>query len=286
MAELQKIQELLTTRTGTEGSLLIVRTIADTLFEDVEAMLVGRNWAAQIFGPADIPGSSIDINREDENSMEVELVAEGAEIPLGQPAYSSFNVKPKKYGIRPLITREMLEDGKFNLIQHSLKRAAAKLAENETSLIVSDGLDQAANTVAGGAAITIANITTAMQNLEDSSYKPSVLFVGPEVMNDLRNIDTFAEADKFGSREMQERGTVGRLYGLQVVMVSTDGLTGYTGTSAYVVDPDHAFVLAEKRPVTVEQYDDVIHDMRGAVITQRIAVAALRTNAIAKITTT
>ena len=280
---LQKIQELLTTGTGTEGSLLIQRTISP-LFDDVEASLIGRQWAAMVFGPADIPGSSVDLQIVTLNSLEVEVVAEGAEIPLGNAAYTNTNVKPKKYGIRPQITREMLEDGKWNLIEHNLRYAALKLAENENSLTVT-ALDGASNTVAGGAAITIANITTGMQHLEGASMKPRVLFVGPEVMNDLRNIDTFAEVNKYGSNEMMRTGVVGKIYGMDVVVVSTDGLTGYTSTTAYVVDPVHAFVVAEKRPVTVEQYDDVTHDMQGAVITQRVAVATLRGQAIAKITT-
>lgn len=282
---LQKIQELLTTGTGTEGSLLIVKTIADTLYEDLEPMLIGRQFAAAVFGPADIPGSSIDINLTDLNSLTVERLAEGAEVPLGNSAYSSINVKPVKFGIRPLITNEMMEDGKFNLIEMNIRHATMKLAENESSLITT-ALDGAANTVTGGAAITIANITRGIQYLEDSRFKPKVIFVGPEVMNDLRNIDTFVEANKLGSREMFERGFVGRIYGMDVVEVSSNGQTGYTTTTAYVVDPTLAFVLAEKRPVTVSQYDDVIHDMRGVVITQRVQASILRSGACAKITTT
>lgn len=281
---MQKIQELLTTGMGTEGSLLIVKTIADTLVEDVVANTIPRTYAAFVFGPADIQGSSIDVNTEDLNSMVVEVTAEGAEIPLGNPQFSTFNLKPKKVAIRPQITREMIEDGKFNLIQLSIKRAARKLNEYESSRIVA-ALDACANTVSGGASLTVANITRAMQYLDDNRFKPRVLIVGPEVVNDIRNLSAFSAAYEYGNNVQQMQGLVGKIFGMEVHMVSTGGLTGYTSTTAYVIDPEYAFVLAEKRPITMETFNDTMHDMEGVVISQRIEAANLRSVATAKITT-
>ena len=163
------------------------------------------------------------------------------------------------------------------------KTAGKRFAENENSLIVSDALEQAANTVAGGAAITIANITRAMQYLEDSDYEPTTFFVGAEVANDLRNIDTFVEADKLGSTQMLTTGMIGNIYGMNVIRVSTNA--GFTTTYAYVTDKNEAYFIAEKRPMLVENFDLPSYDMSAAAITQRIKVATRRTSAIAKITT-
>ena len=281
---MQKIQELLTTGTGTEGTLLIVRKIADTLVEDVMATLIPRTYAAFVYGPADIPGSSIDVNTEDLNSLTVEVVAEGAEIPMGNPAFSTFNVKPKKVAIRPQITREMIEDGKFNLIQLSIKRATAKLAEYENTRVVA-ALDGAQNTVSGGTAISVANITRAMQYLDDDRFKPRVLIIGPEVANDIRNLSAFSAAYEYGNNSQVINGLVGKIFGMDVIMVSVGGQTGYTTTTAYVCDPEYGYVIAEKRPVTMEMFSDTIHDMEGVVVSQRIETATLRSRAIAKITT-
>jgi HK97 family phage major capsid protein len=282
---MQKIQELLTTGMGTEGSLLIVKTIADNLVNDVIANTIDRKYAAFVFGPTEIQGSSIDINLEDLNSMVVEVTAEGAEIPLGNPNFSSINVKPKKVAIRPQITREMIEDGKFNLIQHSVMRAGYKLAEYESSRIV-NALDGATNTVAGGASLTVANITRAMQYLDDARFKPRVYIIGPEVANDIRNLSAFSAAYEYGTNEQQMRGLIGKIFGMDVVLVSTGGLTGYTSTTSYVLDPQYGFAIAEKRPVTMETFSDTIHDMEGVVVSQRIEAVTIRAPAIAKITTT
>lgn len=276
------VTELLHTGLGTEGQLLVPRKIFDTLITEVDKALIPRSEASIVFGPGDIPGSSIDVDLETPNTLDVNAVAEGAEIPLSETEYTSTNIKPVKYGVTIRITREMLEDAKWNLLQQNIKSAGKRFAENENSLIVADALDQAANTVAGGAAIVIANITRAMQYLEDSDYEPTSFFVGAEVANDLRNIDTFVEADKLGSTTVLTTGMIGNIFGMNVIRVSTNA--GFTSTSSYVTDRNEAYFIAEKRPLTIENFDLPSYDMSAAAITQRIKVAARRTSAIAKIT--
>lgn len=286
MTELKAVKELLSTGLGTEGQLLIPRSIHDTLIEEVDKNLIPRSEAALYFGPADIPGSSKDVDLSTPNQMDVRLIAEGAEVVIDQSAYTSFNLKPVKWGVALRITREMLEDGKWNLLTHNLKIAGKRFAENETSLILSDALQNGTNTVAGGAAITIANITRAMQYLDDADYTPTTLFVGMEVLNDLRNIDTFVEANKVGNTEMLQRGFLGTIYGLNVIKFSTNAAPSATYSKyAYVTDRMHAYVIAEKRPVTVENFEMPAYDMSAASVTQRIKIRHLRADAIAIITT-
>jgi|TARA_Y100000310_G_scaffold331969_1_gene406599 HK97 family phage major capsid protein len=282
------VKELLSTDLATEGQLLIVRKIYDTLIEEVDKRLIPRTEAKFVAGPSAIPGSSLDIDRETPDTMLVRATAEGADIALDNSAYTSINVKPVKYGVGVRITREMQEDGKWNLLESNIRTAGKRFAENENKLVLTQ-LDTAANTVTGGAAITIANITRGMQYLEDSDFEPTTLFVGNEVLNDLRNIDTFVEADKLGSREMLDRGFVGRLYGMNVVRFSSSGQAAPSTTYskyAYVTDRSEAYMIAEKRPMTIEKFDLPSNDMSAASITQRIAVKALRTSAICNITTT
>jgi len=280
------VKELLSTGIGTEGQLLIPRKIFDTLIQEVDKNLIPRSEAALLFGPSDIPGSSIDVDTVDPNTMSVRVVGEGAESPIDQPGYSSFNMKPLKYGVAVRITSEMMEDSKWNLLQHSIMTAGKRFAENETSLILSDALDNATNTVTGGAAITIANITRAMQYLDDEDYTPTTLFVGMEVLNDLRNIDTFIEANKVGNTDMLQRGFLGTIYGLNVIKFSTNAAPSSTYSKyAYVTDKMHAYIIAEKRPVTIRNFDLEVNDMSAANITQRIKVRHLRAKSMAKITT-
>lgn len=285
MSNVQYLKEYLNTGTGTEGSLLIPKKIYDTLIEEVDKVLIPRSEAALYFGPSDIPGSSIDVDLEDENTMDVRAIAEGASVFQDQVSYSSTNMKPKKYGVGIRITRELLEDAKWNLLQHNIKVAGKRLAENETSLILT-ALQGATNAVSGGTAITIPNITRAMQYLEDSDYTATSMLVGNEVLNDLRNIDTFVEADKVGNTEMLQRGFLGTIYGMKVMRFSTNAAPSTTYSKyAYVYDNMHAYMIAEKRPITVEGFELPANDMSAASITQRINVKLLRDNAVARITT-
>jgi len=279
------VQEILSTATGTEGSLLIVKTIADTLIDEVAKFLIPRSEATMYFGPGTF-GSSIDIDLVTADSLKIEQAAEGAAIQLGETQYTSVNIKPDKYGTQILITKEMMEDGKWNLLEQNVKLAGKRLAENETNLIISQALDNAGNTVSGGAAITIANITTAMQYLEDNDFGPTTLFIGPEVLNDLRNIDTFVEYSKSGNTDMMNKGFTGNIYGLTVIKFSANAAPSTTYSKyAYVIDRSQAYAIAEKRGVTVENFDLPTNDLSGATVTQRIRCRHLRANAIAKITT-
>jgi len=282
MTKLKYVKELLQTDLGTEGSLLIMKKIHDTLIQSVDKVMIPRSEAAWVVGPAQIPGSSYDFNLASEDTMDVRAIGEGAEIYHDQEEYTSVNIKPVKYGVQIRITSEMLEDAKWNLLDMNVATAGKRLAENENSLVIT-ALDGAANTTSGGAAITIANITESMQDLEDKDYTCTTFLVGNEVLNDLRNIDTFVEANKVGNTEMLQRGFLGTIYGMNVLRVSTNA--GMTKTTSFVLDRTQAYAIVEKRPITVERFRLETYDMDGAIVTQRIAVGLLRSNAVSKITT-
>jgi HK97 family phage major capsid protein len=285
MAEMKYISELLSTDIATQGSLLIVKKIYDTLVKEVMKVLIPRSEAAVVIGPAGIPGSSIDIDREVPNTLKLREIAEGGDITLDQQSYDSVNVKPKKYGVGIRITKEMLEDAKWNLLQTNLEIVGRRFAENETNLVLLQ-LDSATTTNAGGAAFSISDITKMMQDLEDEDYTPTTLLVGNEVMHDLRNIDTFTEVNKNGNRDMLDTGYVGNIYGMNVIRFSTNAAPSTTYSKyAYVFDNRQAYYIIEKRPMTVENFEMYSNDMSAVVATQRIAVQLIRASSVSKTTT-
>ena len=280
------VQELLTTGDAIEGSQLIPKKIYDTLIQDMEKTLIPRSEAAIYLSPVNIPGTSVDINLEQENRMDVRLVAEGAEIWLDQDEYTYSNIKPLKYGVAIKITKELQEDAQFPLLARNIAKAGARLAENETSLILTQ-LQGCTNAVTGGAAITIANIATAILNVNNNDFKPTDLLIGFEVLNDLQNIDTFVEADKAGNTELMSKGFIGTIFGCTVSKFSTNAAPSTTyARYAYVFDRTQAYGIAIKRDVSIENFTLPSCDMEAAAITQRISVALLRAAAVSNITTT
>jgi HK97 family phage major capsid protein len=222
---------------------------------------------------------------ETPNTGKIRVIAEGSEVPMDARDFSSVTFTPIKYGVAIRITREMMEDSMFDLMMANVRMAGKRFAENETSLILT-ALDGADNTISGGAAITIANITTAIQNVSDQDYTPTDLIIGTEVLNDLQNIDTFVEFQKVGNTEMLQRGFLGTIYGLNVVKFSPNAAPTTTYKKyAYCLDRSQTYGIAIKRDVTVENFNLATFDMQGAVITQRIDVRLLRSAAVCRITT-
>ncbi|MCH7534266.1 MAG: phage major capsid protein [Bacteroidetes bacterium] len=278
----KKIQEYISTGDGLAGTLLIPKLIMPTLIEETDKNLLDRGLAAFVVSPAMIKGNTFEINLETPDTGQVREVAEGAEVILDAQAYETVTFTPVKYGMAIRITREMMEDSQFELLQSNIRNVGKRLGENETRLVL-EALEGASTTVAGGAAVTIANVTTAMLNVEAQDYTPTDLIVGTDVLNDLRNIDTFAEADKWGdSTNAARTGKVGMVYGLFVHLFSNQ--VG-TSTTAYVIDRSEAYGIAIKRDITVENTTLPSFDMEGAVVTQRLDIQLLRNEAVGRITT-
>ena len=177
----------------------------------------------------------------------------------------------------------MIEDSQFPLFQRNIGAAGKRFAENETNLVLGQ-LDQANSTVAGGAAVTIANIAEGIFNVEEQDYTPTDYLIGNEVHQDLMNIDTFVEADKAGNSDFLSRGFLGTIFGLNVSRYSTNAGANAVATSSYVFDRTQSYAIAIARDISMENVVLPTFDMEGAVLTQRIDVKVLRTKAISKIT--
>jgi HK97 family phage major capsid protein len=269
-------------------SYLIPRTLFPQVMDAVRKKLILRGLAARVFGPSSIPGRTLVLPMQSEltanNSLAVNRVGEGGEVPLVQSEWESLTLTPVKYGARIGVTKEMMEDGIIDLLSYHAELAGYEFADNEESLIVSQ-LDAAStasgfNVANGNATLPISDITEAMQNLEGANYSCTHMIVGAEIANDLRNIDTFVEADKSGVMD-PTMPLIGKIFGMKVLVSNN-----ISAKLAYVINASHAFVLAEKRPLTVERYADYARDTGFVVVTQRIAASYLRANAVSEITTT
>jgi len=276
-----KLQELLSRNVESE---LIPSTLYGVLIDSVRAELVGTQVVALRFGPNDIKGSSIDVCLNTANSIAVMQIAEGAEFPKQQAAAETFNLKPLKYGMDIGITKEMVEDSQFAVVEWNIREAGYQMARKLDSLIMAQieaGDTAASNTVSGSTAVTLANVSSAVLALRANNYRPDYMIVSPQVEDDLHNIDTFHEADKLGSREVFETGRIGRIMGMTVLVSSQ-----VTSSYAYVVDSKHALCLAEKRPVTIEQYKQENADYVGIAVSARWIARYLRAAANCVITST
>lgn len=270
--------------TTTDGASTIPSYIYENLIEATKQKLVGRNVTGLIIGPSSIPGSTVDIPVMTKNTLAISSVGEGAEILMDEAAITSSTKTPIKYGVAIRLTREVMEDSKFPLFQAQIREAGYQIARNEDTLIWTTTSAGAGTTVAGAGALTMANITNAMYNLETNDFTPTDLVVSPACANDIRLFDTFAEADKHGNREMMETGFIGKMYNMKVWQGSEQMNTGATA-DAFVIDKSEGLGLVEKRPMTIEEEPLPRFDSQAWYVTQRVVPFVVKANAISKITT-
>ncbi len=283
-----RLNQWITTGTGTAGTLLLPRLILGPLLEEVDKFLLPRELAAEVFSPAMLAnkGGVFNINLDVPNSLDVRETGEGAEIPMDAMEHTNVTFTPTKFGVAIRITREMMEDTQFELLNRNIRMTGKRFGEKETELIIDLLVAGTGATTAGGDAVTIANIVESMFDLEDNDYSPSDFLIGTEILQDLRNIDTFVEANKVGNTDMLRRGFLGTVYGMNVVRFSTNAVsTAAYRRRAFVIDRLHAYMLAIWRDITVENFDLPLFDMQGAAITWRFDTQIKRSEAVSMITT-
>lgn len=261
---------------------VIPETLYSTIIEAMRKKLLGTQFVALRIGPSGCKGSNVQIISSTKDALKVYTVAEGTDVPMSKEGFTKRTLTPLKYGTRPVITKEMQEDSQWDQAQRALVEAGYQMAKKLDSLIMSAieaGNTVASNTVSGGAAITIDNITQGMYNLEVADYTPTDLICSAEVIKDIRNIDTFVEADKSGVTD-PSKSLIGTIFGMQVWFTNQ-----VTAKYAYIIDRDHAIALVEKRPLTIEGYKDEIKDLSGLVLTARWVASYKEAGACCVITT-
>jgi HK97 family phage major capsid protein len=249
--------------------------VLDTVWEAAKPQLIGRELAVVIAQDAPlikVPRAKISKAFE---------VAEGAEIPVGTEDYDSVTLTPKKYGVRPLISREMVEDAEWDVIEYQLTEAGRAMADLETETIIAQMISDAGNSVGAGTGGTLAysDVVNIVKECLIDGYTPDAIAIHPSELADLLKDTAIQKAMEWGGEAVAPSGQIARLLGMQV-LVSTKVTSG----TALVVDSKHAGVLFIRRDITAEDYEDPVKDLAGVAITSRWAYTTLRTEAIGKVT--
>lgn len=208
-------------------------------------------------------GSTLDFVQQDKDSLEFRRVSEGAEFPIDAESYTKVSITPVKWGNIVQVTRELQEDANWDVLRLNLDTIGREAGVREDIIIFTAFNDSTYGfpSVSGqyitsaGTELSIADIANGMKAVEANDYTPDALAIHPNQLSELRQIDTFVEAHKFGTREMLATGFVGNIFGLQVF----NSRTTYLGASteyAWVVDRKApAGILVVKRPLTLKTYE-------------------------------
>ena len=217
-------------------------------------------------------------------------VAEGGAINIDTQTYSKTDITINKYGTRPLITNELIEDALFDVVELELKKAGARL-ENKLNRVILAALVAGITTNTsnpGGAHIEVSDIALAISKVKKQNYLPDILVTHPTAEGYLLQDSNLAYTSYAGSPGAIRQGDIGsKLMGLTPYTCTAtdaadptwDDTTAASDITALVLSKADIGALCMRRDVTVEQYDDPIHDLIGMSCTMRYGFGVLREKA-------
>lgn len=237
-------------------------------------------------------GHSLNMPIEDKNSLKMRFVSEGATFVTDVEAYTNKEIIPVKYGVNVSMTQEMKEDANWNLLQRNLRSAGRQAGLTEDFLIFtafnssSTGFPSvgAQAITSGGTEMSVADIANMMKAIENEDYEANALVIHPTQTAELRQIDTFVEADKVGSDIAFQRGFVGKIFGMDVVKTTKAWVDQTTTQYAWALDTREAGVLVVRRPLTVRPYEVPAQDKVCAAVSFRSEAQVIRPQAGCRLT--
>lgn len=280
---LHRVKELLLTE-AIESTTLIQAEVHATVMEGSEPSVCIRNALQTI--PMKTKELSWTIGETGSYAPEV---PEATDIPIANQDYDSVDFKAKKYGVRPLISNELLSDSPFALAEIEMRKAG-RMVENRlnqngiTELIDSAGLEH--DTAASNQGIKA--IAAAVSKVRAAGFNPDTLIMHPSA--EALVLAEFVPTNYFPTEAIVRTGMVPSLLGLKAY---TCGVTK-NGTQEwdYDTDGDIGMVILDsnaggaigmRRDITVENYDDPIKDMAGMTVTSRFDVEVIIPNASCRV---
>jgi hypothetical protein len=216
-------------------------------------------------------------------------VAEGAEIPISDQDYTAVTLTAKKYGVRPMVTDEMVADSLYPVIEMEIQKAGAKLENTLNKIALGALIDGTANNEhdASGSNLGIKAIATAVKKVKSDHFLADRIVLHPDA-------EALIMADYiptgYVGAEAAQNGKLPNLLGLAPFVTSVEAASSQTweynsdGDIGMVVfDSNNSTVIGERQGITVKRYEDIIRQIQGGTVSARWAVGTLQANAGARI---
>ncbi|MFA7121203.1 MAG: phage major capsid protein [Bacilli bacterium] len=281
--KVEPVRELLLT-TAIESTTLIQTEMHATVLEGAEPWKCMRQ-ACRVLP---MKANTLTIPVGDVGSYAPE-VAEGAEIPISDQDYTSVTLTAKKYGVRPMVTDEMVADSLYPVIEMEIQKAGAKLENTLNKIALGALIDGTANNEpdTNGANQGIKAIATAVKKVKSDHFLADRIVMCPDA-------EALIMADYiptgYVGAEAAQNGKLPNLLGLAPFVTSVEAAStqtwGYAadGNIGMVVfDSNNSTVIGERQGITVKRYEDIIRQIQGGTVSARWAVGTLQANAGARI---
>ena len=220
-------------------------------------------------------------------------VAEAAEIPIAGEKYDYVDVTMRKIGVRPQISRELVEDAVWDVVARQLAEGGRAMAqkENELGIAILNTAASSSNNYQGygctqaaatSGTLAYGDIVKSIGQLRGQNAFPDTLVVNPSEEASVLQDSNFINAFYFGGLMKKALGPqefFGQMLGFRTLTSTLQP----SGTSL-LLDTARACGFVIRRDVTVEHLIDPIKDLSGASFTSRINLGVLRYLAICAVT--
>jgi hypothetical protein len=268
---------------GIQGSTLIPTEIYATVIEGAEPVRCFREILPQYAMKGMVMAMPVG-----ETGTYAPIVAEGAEIPVEDQTYTSVTFTAKKYGVRPLITNEMIDDAQFDIIAAEIRKGGMRLENALNRAALNEIMDAHGNEAdCGNAGATpLLHLAELQQSLLEDNMQPNHIILCPQAYAACQ-AEGLVLSTQFAN-DMLRSGSLGSILGMPVSMLSiTDSTANHiwqfdtdNDIGGLMLDKARCGAIGMRRDISVEQYADSIRQMQGVTMSMRFDVQALQTAAI------
>jgi hypothetical protein len=224
-------------------------------------------------------------------------VPQGAKIPQNNDNYSYRALTAIKYAELPSVTREMIDDGAWGMLEREYMMAGRRIQNSINRKWIISLADNAGNEHdANGSNWGYAAVIAAMKECEKDGFIPDTLVLSPEAAYKLRADLVPSSSNPGAGDEAIRTGylpTLGmKFFVCGISTAATAGMPAGTQTWAYAADSNIGMIImdsfagacvGQRQDIMVEEYKDPIRDLAGAKVTWRGCPSYLQSNAVCRV---
>lgn len=210
-------------------------------------------------------------------------VAEGTDIPIQNQDYDSVSFTAVKYGGRPLISNEMVDDSMFDVIEMEIGKVGRSI-ENRLNR---NGIDEMIDTITAevdtaetGTAQGVEALIDASATVRAAGFNPDTAILHPEAAAILGK--EYVPSNYHMGEGVAKTGLLTRLVGLDLytcgVVDNATATWGYAANAELgiiVFDSTAAAAIGMRRDISVEKYNDPVKDLLGMSVLARFDVQVI-----------
>jgi len=301
MVELERqFSELLATR-DTDSLNRLIPEVLSGIDASPAYPIIGRSLVRVNTDILGKPGRSV-IYLKDKYSTDVPRklsiydpveIPEGGAVPQTHQEIEYVESIPKKYGKRPLVTKELIEDAAWNVIARNtaeVMRAAKEFEDKKILDTLFDGATTNTFTSTAADTLSISEIRNAIKRLHQYGHRATDIIVSPDFWENMMQFNwavAAATADTTSAswkERMFNTGNMPPIFGIPVTMTALLEDSDAGKSRAMVLERQKCGALTLKRDWTLESVSDPVTDQQGLVVTSRFDVAVIQESAIVAIT--